>query len=79
MSKGSGGPEESWGPHSVEKRGPECTRGVLRGLHGPEMPLGKKGEIWRDSEETRGCVKGPGDPKDIWVAQLCGKGASREH
>ena len=43
MSKGSGGAEESWGPHSVEKRGPERTRGVLRGLHGQEMPLGKKG------------------------------------
>ena len=58
MSKRSGGPEESWGAHSVEKRGPERTRGVLRGLHGPEMPLGKKGEIWRDCKETRGCLTG---------------------
>ena len=57
MSKGSGGPEESWGHNSVEQRGPERTRGVLRRLHGPEMPLGMKGEIWRGCKETRGCLK----------------------
>ena len=53
MSKGSEAPEESWRPHSVEKKGPDCTKGVLRCLHGPEMALGKKGEIWRGCEETR--------------------------
>ena len=47
----------------MEKRVPERTRGVLRHLHGPEMPLGKKGEICRGGEETRGGLRGLEVPK----------------
>ena len=43
MSKGSGGQKRAGGPNSVKKSGPECTRGVLRGLDGLEMRLGEEG------------------------------------
>ena len=36
-------PKISGGPNSVEKRGPAHIRGVLKHLHCPEIPLGKKG------------------------------------
>ena len=60
MSKGSGAPQESWCPNSVEKRGSGCRRGVLRHADIQEGALGKKGEIWRGCEETRGCLRGLG-------------------
>ena len=64
MSKRAwGARRELGGPHSVEKRGPELTGGVLRRLHCPEMPLGKKGEIWRGCQETRGWLRVLGGPK----------------
>ena len=47
----------------MEKRGPEHNRGVLRCVHGPEMPLGKKGENWRGCQETRGSLRGLGAQK----------------
>ena len=56
--RGLGGQKTARGPNSVEKRAPELTAGVLRCLHCPEMPLGKKGEIWRGCQETRGCLRG---------------------
>ena len=63
MFKSLGGQKRAGGPHSMEKRGPEHTRGGLGCLHGQEMPLGKKGEIWRGCKETRGCLRGLGVPK----------------
>ena len=36
---------------------------MLKSLHGPEMPLGKKGEIWRGCEDTRECLRGLEVPK----------------
>ena len=51
-------PKKSGGANYVEKRGPERTTGMLRCLNGPEMPLGKKGEIWRGCEGTRDGLTG---------------------
>ena len=61
--RGLGGPRRPGGPNSVEKGGPECTRGVLNGLHYQEMPLGKQKDIWRGCQETRGCLRSLGVPK----------------
>ena len=61
--RGLGCHRRGGGPHSVEKRYPEHTRGVVRHLHDPEMLLGKKGEIWRGCQETRGGLRGLGGPK----------------
>ena len=47
----------------MEKRGPECTRGVLSCVHGLEMALGKKGAIWRGCEHTVGCLRVLGGQK----------------
>ena len=74
MSEGSGGPEESWGANSVGKREPERTTEMLRSLHGQEMPLGKKGEIWRGCEETRGCLRGLGARRELGGPILWNRG-----
>ena len=58
----------------MEKSGPECTKGVLRCLHGPEMALGKKGEIWRGCEETREGLTGLVAQKRAGVPILWQKG-----
>ena len=74
-----GGQKRAGGPYSVENRGPERTRGVLSGLHCQEIPLGKKGEIWRDCKETRGWLRFWGGTKRAGGPHFCGKEGSRAH
>ena len=61
----------------MDKKGPECTRGVLRCLHCQDMPLGKKGEIWRGSEKTRGCLRGLGATRELRGPILWKRGPER--
>ena len=74
MSQGSGGQKRAGGPSSVQKSGPECTRGVLNGLHYQEMPLEKQEEIWTGCEKTRECLSGPGASRELEGTILCKRG-----